>query len=81
MYWQQYSIDTVSTKLLRIFYYAQNKENIKYLPMVTIFNYLFYELKQNMNKILLKMALMHEYTITLYDYWTYMKYPGTLRLI
>ncbi len=32
-------------------------------------------------EILLKMALMHEYTITLYDYWTYMKYPGTLRLI
>jgi hypothetical protein len=24
-------------QLLRIFYYAQNKENIKYLPMVTIF--------------------------------------------
>jgi hypothetical protein len=32
-------------------------------------------------EILLKMALMHEYTITLYDYWTYMKYPGILRLI
>jgi hypothetical protein len=27
----------VSTKLLWIFYYAQNKENIKYLPMVAIF--------------------------------------------
>jgi hypothetical protein len=27
----------VSTKLLRIFYYAQNKETIKYLPTVAIF--------------------------------------------
>jgi len=24
---------------------------------------------------------MYVYTIALYDYWTYIKYPGTLRLI
>jgi hypothetical protein len=37
--------------------------------------------RNDIAEILLKMALMHKYTITLYDYWTYMKYPGTLRLI